>query len=64
MSEDNWKVLTVTKGGAVSLLKGLSEYEAREIAKRLDPFYGYDLSKGGFSRLCQDNDVEKIEVFQ
>lgn len=32
---ENWKLLTVTRGGTVSLINGLTEAKAKELAKTL-----------------------------
>lgn len=42
MSDDglNWSVMTKTSEGVVSVVRGLTEDEARNVYVRLDPFYG------------------------
>lgn len=36
MGKSSWSILTVTEGGTVSLLKALSEHDARQTMQRLD----------------------------
>lgn len=52
-----WCVLTKSRGGAVSLIRGMSEVTAREVSRRLNPPLG-----PGW-RYCNDSDLVQIHVF-
>jgi hypothetical protein len=59
-----WNILTVTRGGTVSLLKNLTEEVARETMQRLTPWYRRpDCPRGRYSWRGRDSDLEKLEAF-
>ena len=73
-----WHIMTVTRGGTVSLLRNLDAPTARAAYQRLRPnewpqkYVGLPEAddpdfKGGFSwssmgRTCRDGDIEKVEI--
>lgn len=59
IDKNNWHVLTVTRGGTVSLLRNMPLLLAHETAKRLDPWQS---RVSGEIYLCNDGDIERIEV--
>ena len=54
---DNWHVLTVSRGGTVSLLRNLTKAAAKEAVNRLTPCYGPGV------RMRRDGDLERVEAF-
>ncbi|USN15278.1 hypothetical protein KIKIMORA_01320 [Brevundimonas phage vB_BpoS-Kikimora] len=69
MSETaDWCLLTITRGGKVSLIKGLTAGEARETARRTVPYWRRPQkpgSKAHFGHLHADeNSIDTIEVFR
>jgi hypothetical protein len=66
-SADNWKLLTVTHGGTVSLVKGLSETKARELADNL-LHWAYRSNQtcgaGPIVYRLSDGDIIRTEAFE
>ncbi|UTC28170.1 hypothetical protein GURKE_01390 [Brevundimonas phage vB_BpoS-Gurke] len=68
MSETaDWCLLTITQGGKVSLIKGLTAGEAREAARRTVPSWRRP-NPGSRDRIMRlqsnENTIDKIEVFR
>ncbi len=58
---ENWKLLTVSRGGTVSLVKGLTEDKAKELAEKLHCNYGL---QDDVMYHCQDWDIVRAEAFK
>lgn len=64
MAEENWKLLTVTRGGAVSLIKGLSEIKAKELSETLRYDYPHRNATGIRIVHYNDGDIVRTETFE
>lgn len=60
MVATDWHVITVTRGGTVSILRNLDEVTAREAMSRLDPHSEVNFQTG--MRIARDGDIKTVHL--
>lgn len=72
-SKPDWSILTKSRGGHVSVVRNLTELEAKKTYERLDPYYGQHMTTyvspngtsvtSGGSCFADDGQIVLREVF-
>lgn len=59
----DWVLFTQTRGGKVSLIKGLTKGEARQAARRAAPIHMLPGARSG-SYHCHEGTINRVEIFR